>query len=207
MSIKFYYAPHSNATRIHCTLEELGIPYEKIKLDLSAGDQRKPEFLALNPNGKVPTIVIDDTPIFESVAIQIALGERYGVGKGLWPPLGSSDHLQALTWITWGQVTLAAGPLRYFQNTSTYIAAEAHNAKQAELAMEEFVTSLGILNDRLSGRPYVVGDRFSLVDVDLAAVLGWALSMMKLDLSTYPHLAAWLGRANQRPAMQLVMAS
>ena len=67
-------------------------PYEEVRDDLHAGDQKKPEFLALNPNGKVPLLVIDGTPVFESVAIQIALGERHGVAKGLWPALDSAEH-------------------------------------------------------------------------------------------------------------------
>ena len=83
MSITFYYNPMSSAARIHLSLDELGIPYEKVLIDLQAKDQKRPEFLALNPNGKVPTIVIDGQPMFESIAIQIYLGERFGVERGL----------------------------------------------------------------------------------------------------------------------------
>jgi GST-like protein len=196
----------SNATRVHWSLEELGIPYEKVKLDLRAGDQKKPEFLALNPNGKVPTLVIDGTPMFESVAIQIALGERYGVEKGLWPALGSPEHLQALTWVIWGQVSLGASLMRYLANTSEYFPKELHHPKQAEAAMAEVQTQLGVLNGRLSDRDYVTGDRFTLADVDLASVLGWGLSVAKVDLNAYPKVAAWLGRASQRPANAKVTA-
>ena len=78
----------------------------------------------------MPTIVIDGTPMFESVAIQIALGERYGVDKGLWPALGSPEHLQALTWLVWGQVSLGASLMRYLQNTSDWVPKELHHAPQ-----------------------------------------------------------------------------
>src|SRR3954452_24446147 len=105
MSIVFYYTPMSSATRIHWALEELGVGYEKVKLDLAAGDHKKPEYLALNPNGKVPLIVEGDTPIFESLAILIYLGERYGVEKGLYPELGPK-RAEALRWIAWANVTL-----------------------------------------------------------------------------------------------------
>ena len=206
MSIKFYYTPQSNATRIHWTLEELGVPYEKVKLDLKAGDQRKPEFLALNPNGMVPTLVIDGTPLFESIAIQIALGERYGVEKGLWPALGSGDHLQALSWIIWGQVTLAGAIVQYFRAASDFFPAEGHNPKQAEMAMEAINKGFGILNDRLKDRQYVLGEKFTLVDLDLASVLGWAMQGLKVDMATYPHLGAWLGRSSSRPGMKVAMA-
>jgi glutathione S-transferase len=95
MSLTFYYSPMSSATRIHWALEELGIPYDKVKVDLAAGDQKKPAYLALNPNGKVPLVVDDGTPIFESLAILIYLGERYGVEKGLFPP-GWAERGEAL---------------------------------------------------------------------------------------------------------------
>ena len=83
MSLTFYYSPHSSASPVHWTLNELGIPYEKVLIDIKAGDNKKPEFLKLNPNGKVPLIVHDGVAIFESAAIQIYLGETFGVEKGL----------------------------------------------------------------------------------------------------------------------------
>jgi glutathione S-transferase len=207
MSLTFYYSPRSNASRIHWTLAELGVPHEVVKVDLRAGDQKKPEFLALNPNGKVPTIVLDGTPMFESVAIQIALGERHGVEKGLWPAPGSSEHYQALTWIIWGQVTLAATLFRYMMNTSEWTPKEQHNEPQAEAALKELHGLLRILDDRLDGRDYLTGDRFTLADLDLASVMGWGLGWAKIDIAPYPKLQAWLGRINERPAARAVQAA
>lgn len=206
MSLTFYYAPQSNATRVLGTLLELGIPYETIKLDIRAGETRKPEFLAVNPNGKVPTIVLDGTPMWESVAIQIALGERFGVEKGLWPAPGSAEHYQALTWIVWSQVTLAAAAFRYSLNTSDYVDAESRNAKQGEAALNDLNTCLRILNDRLNGRGYVLGEKISIVDFDMASVLGWVVGWMKVDISGYPNVGAWLGRVMERPAMKQAMS-
>jgi GST-like protein len=144
--------------------------------------------------------------MFESVAIQIALGERYGVEKGLWPALGSPEHLQALTWLVWGQVTLGTALMRYLQNTSDWVPKELHHAGQAELAMKEVHNGLGMLNARLGERDNLTGSSFTLADLDLAAVLGWGLHVTKVDLAAYPKLAAWLGQANGRPAMRAVMA-
>jgi len=200
MTITFYHSHQSNADRIRTSLVELGIPHETVAVDLRAGDQRKPEFLALNPNGKVPTIVIDGTPMFESVAIQIALGERYGVERGLWPQLGSPEHLQALTWLIWGQVTLSGAMIQYMQNSSDWIPKERHNAASAEYAMGEFTGLLAILDARLNGRDYVTGGQFTLADLDLASVLGWGMHMTKADISGMPHLQAWLGRIHARPS-------
>jgi GST-like protein len=207
MSITLYYAAMSNASRIHASLEELGVPYEKVTLDLRAGDQRKPAFLALNPNGKVPTLVLDGTPMFESVAIQIALGERFGVEKGLWPALGSPEHLTALTWLVWGQVSLGAAVMRYMQNTSAWTPAELHHAPTAEAALKDTHTLLAVLEGHLARHAHIAGERFTLVDVDLASVLGWATQAAKIDLTAYPKLGAWLGDAAQRPGLRAVMAA
>ncbi len=194
MSITFYNTPQSSADRVHATLKALGVPYEEVRVDLRAGDQKKPEFLALNPNGKVPLVVLDGTPIFESVAIQIALGERYGVEKGLWPAIDSPDHLTALSWLLWGQVNITAAVFRYMQHTSEYFPAESRVPAQAEAAMKDIKELLGILDARLGGREYLVGDRTTLADIDLGSVLGWGLMMAKVDLSSYPNVGAWLGR-------------
>jgi glutathione S-transferase len=159
MSITFFYSPQSSATRIHWTLEELGVPYEKVKLDLRAGDQRKPDYLAINPNGKVPAVVLDGTPVFESSAIQIVLGERFGVEKGLWPAAGTPERAQALSWLLWGHVTLGAAFMRYFMNTGSWIPPELQHKPQAEAALKEIHANLALLDARLNGREYVVGDR------------------------------------------------
>lgn len=206
MSITFYYAPQSNATRVQTSLLELGVPHETIKVDLRAGEQKKPEFLALNPNGKVPTIVLDGTPMFESVAIQIALGERYGVEKGLWPALGSPEHLTALTWLVWGQATLATTMFRYLLNTSDYFPKELRHAGQAEAGLKDLHGQLAILDARLGAHAFITGDRFTLVDLDLVSVLGWGIHAAKLDIAAYPKLAAWLGATSRRPSMVAAMA-
>jgi glutathione S-transferase len=88
MSLVFYYSPFSSAVTVHWALEELKVPYEKVRIDLQKRDQDKPEFLAKNPNGKVPLLVHDGTPIFESVAILIHLGETFGVERRLFPAPG-----------------------------------------------------------------------------------------------------------------------
>ncbi len=207
MSITLYYSPRSNADRIRASLEELGVPHEKVTIDLRAGEQKKAAFLALNPNGKVPTIVIDGTPMFECVAIQIALGERYGVEKGLWPALGSQEHLQALTWLVWSQVTLAGAAMKYIQNTSEFHAKELQHAGQAEAALKDTHACLGILEAHLATRENLTGERFTLADLDVASVLGWAAHAGKISLAAYPRITAWLGKATQRPGLRAVMSA
>lgn len=95
MSIVFYTATWSSAAPVAYALAELGVPHEQVTLDLEAGDQRKPEFLALNPNGKVPTLVVDGTPMFEGLAIVLWLGDRYGVERGQWPHADAPARFEA----------------------------------------------------------------------------------------------------------------
>ena len=207
MTITFYYAPQSNATRIEASLAELGLAHEKIQIDLRAGEQKKPEFLALNPNGMVPTLVLDGTPMFESVAIQIALGERYGVEKGVWPAQGTPEQLKALTWLIWGQNTLGGAMTRYMQNTAAYFPAELHHAGQAEAALKDVHARLAILDAHLAQSAFLAGESFTFADLDVASVLGWGLQMCKVDVAAYPKVGAWLGRASQRPGLRAVMGN
>jgi len=202
MSLTFYYTPHSNASRIRISLNELGVPHETVPVDLKAGDQKKPAFLANNPNGKVPTIVLDGTPVFESVAVQIALGERYGVEKGLWPRIGGAEHLQALTWLVWSQVSLASALIRRMQNTSSYVPEDQHNAKQAEAAQAEIQHLLGILDERLKDRAYLTGENIMLVDLDVAATIVWGMHVVKLDVGRFARVKEWLGRVSGRPSFR-----
>lgn len=97
-SIVLYWHPMSSATPVACALAELGVPHRRVKVDIKAGEQRKPEYLALNPNGKVPTLTVDGAPMFEALAIQLWLAEEYGVAKGLWPAAGTPERLQAMSW-------------------------------------------------------------------------------------------------------------
>lgn len=206
-SLTFYFSPQSSAVRVQITLAELGIPHDKVLLDLRAGDQKKPEFLAINPNGMVPTIVDDGAPMFESVAIQIHLGERYGVERGLWPAAGTPERMLALTWLVWGQVTLGSALNRYMQNTSQWVPAELHHAGQAEVARKDARKYLGILDAHLAGRDYLTGSAFTLADADLASVLDWSLMFTQLDTSAFPNLQAWLGRCTSRPSFKDQTAS
>jgi GST-like protein len=203
MSITFYYNPMSSASRVHLSLDELGIPYDKVLIDLQAKDQKKPEFLALNPNGKIPTIVFDGQPMFETIAIQIYLGERFGVERGLWPALGSREHMQALTWLCWHQVSLAVPLFTYLHQVSA--PPEQRNNQQIEANLAEAQQMLTILDARLGDRGNIVHDKWTLVDTDVASTLGWALHTAKIDASKWRHLTAWLGRFQERPVVRAHM--
>jgi glutathione S-transferase len=196
MSITFYYAPRSSATRVHWALEELQVPYAKVKMDLRAGDARKPEYLKLNPNAVVPCLVDESTAIFESLAILIHLGQKYGVERDLWPHLASAQQGQALSWTVWSSVTLGAAGYR-FSTLAGKPEAEPHKA--------DFARSLALLDQRLAAGPHILGEKFSLVDVANAASL-WMATRAGYDLSAHPRVAEWLKRVTARPAYLTVAA-
>src|SRR6187402_746454 len=175
MSLTFYAAPASSSSPVACALLELGVPHERINLDLAARDQRKPEYLALNPNGKVPTLVVNGTPLFEALAILQWLGDEYGIDKGLWPAPGTPARLEALSWTTWGYVTYGAALQRLFHSSSERSPAERHNAALAEATREELQQLLGLLDARLRTKPYLLGSAFSLADLVLCAVVNYGV--------------------------------
>jgi glutathione S-transferase len=204
MAIVFYYAPYSSAVRVHWAIEELGIPYEGIKMDFKAGDTRKPDFLKINPNGKVPTLVDDGAPYFESVAINIHLGEKYGVAKGLWPASGTRAHGLAMSWITWAGVSLLSAATRVLINVSPEIPEERKNAKEAEVARKEFEDLLGLLDAHLASSPYLAGDTFTIADAHIAADMWWYRMVIVPDLGRWPNLNGWVSRCMERPAFKRV---
>ncbi len=108
MSIVFYWHPMSSASAIGYALAELNVPHERVKVDIRTGEQHHPHYLALNPNGKVPTLTVDGAPMFEALAIHLWLGHRFGVERGLWPAGGTPEALQALSWCAWSYVTYGA---------------------------------------------------------------------------------------------------
>jgi glutathione S-transferase len=199
MSLTFYYHPHSTAAVTLWELTELGTPHEKVKLDLSGKrDQDRPEFRALNPNGKVPVIVHDGIAIFESAAITMYLGEQFGVARGIYPEPGPRRG-EAMTWIVWTNVTLVEAFSRWWRNTVDRFPAEQRNAATAEAAKGELAQLLGILEQSLAGKSWLVGNAFTLVDLHTVCFISY-FKMCGLDLAPYPNIAAWIGRTEARPS-------
>jgi len=204
MALIFYYAPMSTATISEIVIEELGIPVDKKKLDIKAGDTTKPDFLELNPNGKVPTIVHDGVAIWESVAITIYLGETFGTEKKLWPAPGPRRG-QAMMWVAWTNVTLGEAVYRRGHASGEWGDRHPRNEKAFAVATEDLQKQLGILDRALAGKDFLLGD-FTLADTHLHSICDW-LRHMQIDFSPFANINAWSARCAQRPAYQRVMAA
>jgi glutathione S-transferase len=200
MSIVLYWHPMSSATPVACALAELEVSHERIKVDIRAGEQRRPEYLALNPNGKVPTLTVDGAPMFETLAIQLWLGEQYGVARGLWPAAGTPERLQAMSWCTWSYVTYGTVVVRLVvaAHGDPALRHDAHIAA----ARDGLDQLLGLLDARLAAQPWMLGAAYSLVDLVVASVIGYS-AHMGAPVASHPHVQAWLAKVQARPSMQI----
>lgn len=204
-NITLYEAPMSSASPVVHALTELDIPWERVTIDLKKNEQKKPELLKLNPNGKVPTLVVDGTPMFEALAIMQYLAERFGVEKKLWPAANDPARIEAMSWSTWAYVSYGPAIYRVIQSESERSPKEFHNAAQAKRAREELATLLGILNARLDGRDYILGKDFSLVDLIVCSVVTWG-TYCNIPIADYANVSAWSARFQKRPSFQKVWA-
>jgi len=200
MNLVFYTAPMSSATPVATILSELEVPHQRIEFDLSQQNQRAPEFLELNPNGKVPTLVVDGTPIFEGLAIMQWLGDRFGVAKGLWPASDDPARLQALSWTTWSYVTFIQAVMRFNIAGNAPNPAEKSPA-QRERCLKELEGYLDILEARLVERSFVLGNEFSLVDLIIACTVAYG-AMCGVLLDRHERVAKWLSVCQSRPSFK-----
>jgi glutathione S-transferase len=197
MSLTFYRAPNSTAGVTDLVFAELGVPHETVTLDLTKGDTKSAEHLTRDPNGRVPVVIHDGTPIWESAAITIYLGEVFGTEKGLWPAPGPKRG-EAMRWVVWTNATLGEAVGRWVRNTMPWTPEEQRNAKAGDAGKKDLERCLGILDEALESRPFLVGE-FTLADAHLRALMSW-LEHLQVDLSPYPRLGAWARRCAERPA-------
>jgi glutathione S-transferase len=200
MNIVFYSAPMSSATPVASALDELQVPHERVVFDLAAERHRTPEFLALNPNGKVPTLVVDGAPMFEALAIVQWLGDRFGVARGLWPAAASPARLRALSWSTWSYVTYGAALGRLNTAQSPRVPAALHNPALATHTQAELSGLLALLDGELARAPYLLGAEFSLLDLIVTSVVLYG-TFCGASVDAHPHVAAWSTRCAQRPSI------
>ena len=198
--MKLYFAPGACSLGIHVLLEEIGKPYELAQLNLAEGEQRKPEFAAVNRKGKVPTLVRDDgTVLTEFPAIAWWLGAT-NPQLQLIPadPEGQARMLEAMDYIV-GTVH-GAGFLRIFKPVAMTPNEADHDAVRAQ-GREMFEKGLRLMDEALAGKEYLLG-QFSLADAALFYVEFWA-GRVGIDLP--PNCAAHFARMKARPAVRRAM--
>jgi len=203
--IDLYYAPTPNGHKVSLFLEESGLQYRLHRIDISAGEQFKPEFLAISPNNKIPAIV-DSQPvdggtpvsIFESGAILQYLAEK--TGKFLSKEL--RERTVTLEWLTW-QVA-GFGPM-LGQNHHFNHYAPQPVPYAIERYLQETQRLYGVLNRQLEKNAYIAGENYSIADM---ATYPWvaAHERQRIDLAGYPAVRNWFERVKSRPATQKAYA-
>ena len=194
----------SSGSRVQWALEELGVPYEYVQLDRSKGEHKAPAYLAVNPNGKVPALVDGDETYFESAAITMHLGEKYGVERKMWPASGQ-DRADALSWSVWSMTELHTFALRYIYHgldSPISYKPEQRSKAAADFNLGATTRNLAMLDTRLSSREYLLGG-FTLLDVLAGSTVRFA-KMMGVSTEAVPHVNAWLARLAPRPALAKV---
>jgi GST-like protein len=198
--IELYTYQTPNGHKASIMLEETGLPYEVHLVDIERGDQNRPEFLALNPNNKIPVIIDPDRnrAVFESGAILFYLADRSGVLK----PEGPDEASRTLQWVLFqaAHVGPMIGQLWHFK-----ISAEVKLPYAIERYERETARVLRVLAGELARRPYLVGARYGVADV-----MTWpwinALPNLGVTLDATPHLRRWHAGIAARPAVQRGLA-
>ena len=195
--LKFYYNAAPNPMKVALFLEEAGLDYEPVPVDTRKGEQFTPEYMAINPNAKAPSIVDDGVPVFDSNAILLYLAEK--TGKFL-PADTAADRGALLSWLMF--VASGIGP---YSGQAVHFKHHAPEKLAYVINRYDFEGDrhYSILNDRLADRPYMLGDAYTIVDM---AVWGWArmLPMVMGDdaFARYPNVKRLLDEINARPAAE-----
>ncbi|PCI34367.1 MAG: glutathione S-transferase [Alphaproteobacteria bacterium] len=187
--------PEARTNYVIWALKELGLDYEINPVSPMAGDTKKPDFLALNPNGLVPVLEEDGFILWESAAINFYLAKNYGDGL-LWSDDAREEAL-IMQWCVFGTSSLD-GPAVDCLLHKFVLPEEMRDADCLCAAEETLALHAKVLDGHLAGKDYLVAERFTLADLNLAAILEYPRKT-GYDFSATPHVQAWLARCLERP--------
>jgi glutathione S-transferase len=198
--LRIYGIARTRAFRPLWLAEELGLDYEHIPIEIGDAGARTPEFLAINPNGRLPVIDDGGFVLFESLAITLYLAKKRSSG-GLYPD-NLQDEARVWQWTLWAVTEVDRGVNIWSLHAIRLPPPERDTAKRAE-ALAVLASPFKVLDGALVGRTYLVGDKFTVADLNVAAMISRAVDM---DLSAVPNLKAWLSRCLERPAARAALA-
>ena len=205
--LQLYSLPTPNGVKVSIMLEEIGLPYEPHTIVIGQNESWTPEFLSLNPNGKIPAIIDPDGPggrpvgLFESGAILLYLANK----TGQLMPADEAQRWETIQWVFFQMAFVGPmfGQVGYFNK---FAGREIADKRPLERYVSESRRLLGVLEDRLSGRAWMMGDAYTIADISM---LGWVRNLVGFygarDLVSFDalkHVPAWLERGLARPAVQ-----
>jgi glutathione S-transferase len=198
--LRIYGVARTRAFRALWMAGELGLDYEHIPVEIGAAGAHTPEFLAINPNGRLPVIVDDGFVLFESLAITLYLAKKHSNGR-LYPGTLEGEA-KAWQWTLWAVTEVDRGVNIWSLHAVRLPPPERDAAKRDE-ALAVLAAPFKVLDGALADRSYLVGDDFTVADLNVAAIISRAIDM---DLRAVPNLKAWLMRCLQRPAARAALA-
>ena len=205
--LQLYSLPTPNGVKVSIALEEMGLPYEPHAIDIGKNESWTPEFLSLNPNGKIPAIIDPDGPggapfgLFESGAILLYLSDK----THKLVPADAARRYETIQWVFFQMAFIGPmfGQVGYFYK---FAGKDIPDKRPLERYRAESRRLLGVLETRLAGRQWIMDDDFTIADVSM---LGWVRNLVGfygardlVEFDTLKHVPAWLERALARPAVQ-----
>lgn len=194
--MQLYFARRTRATRPRWLLEELGLSYDKIDLDLTAQAHKAPAYLAIHPLGAVPALIDGEVTMFESIAICMYLADKY-LDRGMAPAHGTPERAAYYQWMLFAATTLEPAISKYGAHTA-YYPEERRRAEEVTAAQASLDQAAAPLAVAIARTGFVVGDHFTAADVIMGALLLWAGSMGML--AAHPTLEAYAKTMKARPA-------
>lgn len=192
--ITLYGHAFSRAHRVMWMLRELGLDFDHVPTDFIHGGTRDAEFLAVNPNGRVPALVDGDFILFESLAINLYLAKRYG---GTLTPNDIREDALATQWSLW-VANEVEGPLLFAAANLALFPPDGRRPDQAAIGLGKLARPFGVLDHHLASHKWLIGDRFTVADLNVAAVMS-LIPICAVDISRWSAMAEWLMRCLDRP--------
>ena len=205
--LQLYSLPTPNGVKVSIMLEETGLPYEPHLVDFGKNDQQTPEFRSLNPNGKIPAIIDPDGPggkplgLFESGAILVYLADK----TGKLAPADPARRYETLQWVFFQMAFIGPmfGQVGFFHK---FAGREIADKRPLERYRDEAKRLLGVMEARLDGRQWIMGDEYTIADISM---LGWVRNLIGfygarelVAFDELTHVPAWLERGLARPAVR-----
>jgi glutathione S-transferase len=197
--LQLYGNPKSRAMRCLWMLEEMGEPYQLVDKTTRADDLQSAEYLALNPNARIPTLIDGDLVLWESMAINLYLAQKY---EGPMHCLSPEVLGLAAQWSFWAMLEMEGLLLDLMQHRAVLpeFARDASNAERDELLLQR---PLGVLKSKLAASGHLAGGSFTVADLNVASILVWG-KMGRLNLSAHADVKGWLDSCLARPAYSRV---
>ena len=198
--LKIYGVARTRAFRALWIAEELQLAYEHVPVEIGEAGARGPEFLALNPNGRLPIIVDGEFVLPESLAITLYLAKKYALGTLY--PAALEDEARLWQWSFWAVAEVDRG-VNIWSLHAIRLPPDERDAALRNEALEVLAAPFKVLDTAVSQNPYLLGPDFTVADLNVAAVINRTVDM---DLSPWPHLKDWLMRCLERPAARKALA-